>query len=174
MRSNQQKKAGQNPLLLPQTLLPIPAIPHAIFQGIVGMPTEDGVDFGGVSPGFHHIAGSSRSDYIVELYSTDFFKGMDHFQNGVSISSAHIEDIVEVIFLSVEKSQGLHMRVSQIHHMDVIPNATAVHGIVIISKYGQLSRIPAATCVMKGTRLFGVPMGNSPILALECAPIGLK
>jgi len=34
--------------------------------------------------------------------------------------------------------------------------------------------MPAAVCVIYGTKLSGGPMGNSPISAEGCAPIGLK
>ena len=34
--------------------------------------------------------------------------------------------------------------------------------------------LPAAVCVMKGTRFCGTPRGSSPIRAEGCAPMGLK
>jgi hypothetical protein len=33
---------------------------------------------------------------------------------------------------------------------------------------------PAAVCVIKGTKLVGIPNGNSPISPEGCAPMGLK
>ena len=73
-----------------------------------------------------------------------------------------------------EIGHGRNMAIGKVGNMDVIPDTGAIAGVIIVAKDRQLG--PLAVCYNcdVGTRLFGMPLGSSPISPDSCTPPGLK
>ena len=96
---------------------------------------------------------------------------MHQFQNTGAAASTEI-DFNDALF--VQALQRSQMAGCNIHHVDVIPDTRSIRRIVVVSKYIQVWPSPTATWAMNGIKLFGSPLGSSPINPLSCAPTGLK
>ncbi len=82
-----------------------------------------------------------------------------------------------MLTLSVVRGQRLergHVPGGEVLDVDVVAHAGAVDGVVVVAEDRSFSRLPTATCAMKGIRLLGLPEGFSPIVPDSCAPTGLK
>jgi hypothetical protein len=55
-----------------------------------------------------------------------------------------------------------NMAFGEIHHVDVVPDARAIHRLVVIAIDPKNGSLPIATWVIYGMRLFGMPFGSSP------------
>ena len=73
--------------------LPVPGISTHIFDGAFCFEVEfffSEVDIGVAGC---NVTRSSRIDNIREFFSTGFFKGVEHFKNGDSLSGSEIVDV---------------------------------------------------------------------------------
>ena len=63
--------------------------------------------------------------------SAGFLIGVEHVQNAVTVAGAQVAD--EEAALGFQLFQGGHMALGQVHHVDIVPDAGAVRGVIVIS-----------------------------------------
>ena len=74
----------------------------------------------------------------------------------------------------VERPERGEVALGEVDHVDVVADAGAVGGRVVVAEHHEVVARPTATCITKGIRLFGMPSGSSPMRPLGWAPTGLK
>lgn len=93
-----------------------------------------------------------------------------------SFSCSEVEEFVFLFAAVVEHSfDGNNVCTGDIYNVDIVADAATVGGVINpFPNTFICERLPIAVCVTIGKRLSGAPTGYSPILAVACAPTGLK
>ena len=148
-------------------------------QGFVkvpfGVPAQVVVGEGGVGPDGLYVAFPARSEFMAYLDPVDLFEACNQFEYRNRYSRTDVEYFVFPLILVFDQTgNSRDMGLGKVYDIYIVTQAGPVRGVIVVPKMLRHSRIPAAVCVMKGTRLLGTPRGSSPIRADGCAPIGLK
>ncbi len=62
---------------------------------------------------------------------------------------------------------SLNVTDCKVNNVDIVTNACTVRSRVIVTEYVNFSSLPTATYAMYGSKLFGIPLGSSPIIPLS-------
>ena len=76
------------------------------------------------------------------------FKCVDKLKHGKSATRAEIEYLNGVgVRIFKHALHGYDVGLGQVHNVDIVADAAAVGGVVVVAEYGQLLGIPDAVCV---------------------------
>ena len=92
---------------------------------------------------------------------------MEHVQHGVAVAGAQIAD--EESALGLKLSQRRHVALGQVHHMNIIPDAGAVGGIVVVAIDVELFQLAHRHLGDIGHQVVGDAVG---VLADQAALMG--
>ena len=87
---------------------------------------------------FREVAGAARGEFVREGSTRDFFESMDHFEHRSRMAGAEVVDI-EAGFKPLD---GGEVTFGEVYYMDVIAEAGAVFGFVVIAEnveFGELA-----------------------------------
>src|SRR5881628_517032 len=76
---------------IPQAYFPLPGSAHHILYAGLGLPSQFFLGPGVVGINGDHISGAAGAQFIIELYTGNFFKGPDGFQYGYAITGAQVK-----------------------------------------------------------------------------------
>lgn len=85
--------------------------------------------------------------------------GLQHLQNGDALARAQVEG-EEGVAVGVEQMvEGAAVAFGQIHHMDVVPHATAIHRGPIVPEHRQAGSLSHRHLADDGEQIGGLPVG---------------
>ena len=99
------------------------------------------------------IARAAGSNAIGNLNAVGLFESLDHVQHTVAHAGAQIDDLAAVMICQIVHRS--HVTLGQIHHMDVIPHAGAVGGVVIVAENAELLEPPGSDLRDVGHQIVG-------------------
>ena len=95
---------------------------------------------GGIGIAGGQITRAAADDLIGQGQLIGFFKGLDHIKHAVTGAGAQIKDFAAPVIDCI--GHGCHMALGQIHNMDIVSDAGAVMGVIVIAVDAQ--EFPAA------------------------------
>ena len=116
--------------------LPAPGVAAHLLQRLFRAPAQQLFRFfrGGVA--FGHVAGAAGVDDVGDGDVVGRFKRADDVQHAVAAARAQVEHLRAGVGGGV--AQGGQVAAGQVHHVDVIPDAGAVGGGVIVAEHMEL------------------------------------
>ena len=177
MQSKVESRKSKASLIfdITQVFLPAPGGEQYVGDGGVGGPAKDGIGLLGICPDLLDVALATAYDGIRELLARDLLEGADDLQHAQAASGTEVEELDLLRSLTAQHTlDSLDVRLSEINHIDIVADAGAIGGVIIIAKDAQLLAQTCSGLGNKGRRLLGTPLGSSPMSAEGWAPIGLK
>ena len=116
-------------------LLPTPSAAAHVVDGFFGCPAQDLCCLVGLGVTAGDVTTAARHDLVGDVLATGLGKGLDHFQDTAAFASAQVDSVPTRMVL--RKFQGREMAIYQVHDMDVVADAGAIRGIVVITKYAK-------------------------------------
>ena len=121
--------------LILDILFPFPCGSHDVIYGILWRPSKFILGLVVVGIDRNHIAWSSVANGVIQLHARAFFKSLDGFKDGNSISGAKVKNFTVVcVFVFQQKVNRQRMGMGQVTNMDKVANAGSVSGGIIISE----------------------------------------
>ena len=139
-------------------LLPVPAVGAHLLDAVLSHPAQLTLGLGGVGVALGDIAGAAGLDDVGELLAAGFLKGMDDIQHAVALAGAQVAD--EEAAIGLQLADGADMAAGQIHHVDVIADAGAVRGGVIVAEDVHLFQLAHRDFCNVGHQIVGDPVGG--------------
>ena len=116
--------------------LPLPAGCAHIVNSVLCFESEFLLSLLGRSIADCDVAGSSRTENMVDRMTACLLKSGNGFLNGCALSGTEVEDADGIICLSEERDR-FNMAFSKIADMDVVTQARSVRCVVIIAENGE-------------------------------------
>src|SRR5699024_5923589 len=120
--------------------LPSPGNTSHIHQVLLCLPAQTSSALGRICIAGSQLAGASLHDLIRNLHAVGLFKCLDHIQHAVTNTGAQVEHFAAQVFHRVLHRGNVTL--GQVYHMDVVPDAGAVVGVIVIAKDAEF--LPAA------------------------------
>ena len=132
-------------------LLPAPGVFAHLFDAVLGLPAHLLLCKIRIAVACGDIAGSPGLDFIGNLHSCCGFEILYDVEDRIAVAGAKVVNLKTRLFF--ELLQGADMTLRQVNYVDIVPDACSVRRIIVISED-------------MGMRLFGMPLGFSPIFPL--------
>ena len=119
-------------------LLPGPCGGESVLDRAFRLPAELFVGEGGVCPDRNDVARAARRELIVQLQAVDLLEGCHQLLYRNRTSRTDIEDLITLLHLSVDHPRHCcHMGLGEVHDVDVVAEACAVFGRVVVAEDAQ-------------------------------------
>lgn len=154
---------------------PAPGGEQYFGDGGVGGPAKDGIGLARIGPDLLDVALATTYDGIREFTARDLLEGADDLQHAQAASGTEVEDFDLLLGLAAQHTlDSLDVSLSKINHIDIVADAGAIGGVVVVAKDAQLLTQACSGLGNKRQEVVGHAVGQ---FADECrgwAPIGLK
>ena len=147
--------------------MPLPAGGAHVLNAPLGLPAHLVKGLLRVGVAFGDIAGAAGVHHVGQLSAAGFFIGVKHIQHAVSNAGAQVAD--KQAALALQLLQSGHVAQGQVYHMDVVPDAGAVGGGVVIAVDMELFQLAHGHLSDVGHQVVGDAVG---VLADEAAFMG--
>ena len=152
------KNAKECGKILTKGRLPAPRIAAHLLQLLFGAPAQQLLRLfrGGVALG--DVAGAAGVDDVGDGDTVGGLEGVDDVQHAVSVARAKVEHLRAGVGGGV--AQGGQVAAGQVHHVDVIPDAGAVGGGIVIAENMELLQPPGGHAGHVGQQVVGNALGQ--------------
>ncbi len=125
--------------LLCHFALPCPGVAHGVFDVGFSCPSEHFIRLLWLCPNLLDVAGPAWTDLVGNGHSRGLFKCVDKLKHGKSATRAEIEYLNGVgVRIFKHALHGYDVGLGQVHNVDIVADAAAVGGVVVVAEYGQL------------------------------------
>ena len=107
-----------------------------IVQIVFGLPAQQTLCLFCAGKAGGNIAGAAGGDLQRNDETAGLFKGVNHVQNAAALAGAQVDGFCTGVVQGI--IHGLNMAQGQVYHMEIIPNAGAVGGGIVIAVDGQM------------------------------------
>ena len=147
-------------------LLPSPSRAESIIERTLCLPAELLVCVSCICPNHHNITRTAWCNLVVELQLIYTLEGIYQLQYRYCTTRANIEDFVILLALIVNHSlDSHHVSLCQIHYIDVVTQARAIRGVVVVTEYREAL---TNTCCGLGDEWYEVLRYTTRQLADKC------
>ena len=113
---------------------------------------------GGIGVADGDIAGAARPDPMGQGEAVDFLEGLHHVEDRVALARAQVEDLGAGMGHEIVDGGGVAL--GQVHDMDVVPDAGAVGGGIVVAEDHQLLADAAGGLGDEGHEVVGNAVGR--------------
>ena len=147
--------------------LPLPGGGAHLLDAVLGGPAQYVSGLGRVGVAGGDIARTAGVHRVGQRLAAGFFIGVENIHHAVALAGTQVAD--EKTTVGLQLFQRRQMALGQVHHMDVIPHAGAVRGVVVVAENMQLLQLAHRDLGDVGDQIVG---DTVRVLADETAVVG--
>ena len=128
--------------------------------------------FGGVGVAHGDVAGPPGPDAVGEPEAVDLLESLHHVEDGVALARAQVEDLRAGVPEEIVDGGGVAL--GKVHDVDVVPDAGAVGGGIVVAEDDQLLPDAAGRLGDEGHQVVGDAVGRLADAARGMGPHGVE
>lgn len=147
--------------------LPTPGAAAHVVDGFFGGPAQYFCSLVGLGVATGNVSTATGHDLVRNILAAGLGEGLDHFKDAAALAGTQVNGMPTRMVLC--KLQGCQVAIHQVHDVDIVTDAGAIRGVVVIAKYAEEGALTMGDLGDIGHEVVGDAVGA---LTNEAAGVG--